>query len=80
MPKKPAPDGLFNCLDELRISPEDCIYVGDSDVDILFAHNAKVQAVGAAWGFRGIDELDEAGADYVINYPTDLLAILDILN
>ncbi len=80
LPKKPAPDGLLNCLEELRIQPEDCIYVGDSDVDVLFAHNAKVQAVGAAWGFRGIDELDEAGADYVINYPTDLLTILDILN
>ena len=51
-----------------------------SDVDILFAHNAGIQAVGAAWGFRGIDELDEAGADYVINYPTDLLTIIDILN
>ena len=80
LPKKPAPDGLLNCLEELRVQPENCIYCGDSDVDILFAHHANVQAVGAAWGFRGIDELDEAGADYVINYPTDLLTILDILN
>ena len=80
LPKKPEPDGLLQCLNELRIQAEDCIYCGDSDVDILFAHNAGIQAVGAAWGFRGIDELDEAGADYVINYPTDLLTILDILN
>lgn len=80
LPKKPAPDGLLSCLKELHIQPKDCIYCGDSDVDVLFAHNAKVQAVGAAWGFRGIDELEAAGADYIINYPTDLLTILDVLN
>jgi len=79
-PKKPAPDGLLRCLDELRLDPEECVYCGDSDVDVYFAHNAGIQVIGAAWGFRGIDELDAAGADYVINYPSDLSMILDILN
>lgn len=79
-PKKPDPAALLKCLEELHLKPEECLYCGDSDVDVQFAHSAGVAVAGAAWGFRGIDELEEAGADYIINYPTDLLAILDILN
>ena len=80
VPKKPAPDALVHCMEALHMKPENCFYCGDSDVDVLFAHNAEIPIAGAAWGFRGIDELEHAGADYIINHPTDLLAILDILN
>ena len=62
------------------MKPEDCIYCGDSDVDVAFAHNAGIPAAGAVWGFRGMDELEAAGADYIINYPNELLTLLDILN
>ena len=80
LPKKPDPFLLKQCMEELHMKPEDCIYCGDSDVDVAFAHNAGIPAAGAAWGFRGMDELEAAGADYIINYPNELLTLLDILN
>ncbi|MGI5895715.1 MAG: HAD family hydrolase [Oscillospiraceae bacterium] len=80
LPKKPDPSLLKQCMEELHMKPEDCIYCGDSDVDVAFAHNAGIPVAGAAWGFRGMDELEAAGADYIINYPNELLALLDILN
>lgn len=80
LPKKPDPATLNACLNQLHLEPEECIYCGDSDVDVQFAHAASVRVAGAAWGFRGFDELEAAGADYIIHYPTDLLALLDILN
>ena len=80
LPKKPAPDTLLACLEELRMDPEECIYCGDSDVDVLYAHSAGIQVIGASWGFRGSDELSRAGADYIIDHPSELPKLLDILN
>ena len=38
--------------------------------------NAGVKSIGVAWGFRGEKELKEAGADYIIKAPIELLEIL----
>lgn len=46
--------------------------IGDSDVDILTARNAGIDAVGCIWGFRGEEELREAGAKILAASPADL--------
>lgn len=73
MPVKPDPAPALKIADELGVSPSDCIFTGDTNVDILTAKNAGMTSIGVLWGFRDYDELKEAGADYIINTPAEYL-------
>ena len=50
--------------------------VGDTAVDILTGKACKMRAVGVLWGFRDGSELNEAGADDIIQKPIELLDLL----
>lgn len=75
-PIKPAPDGVHDLLKLLDAGKEDALYVGDSDVDMQTAVNAKVRAVGVSWGFRTPEVLRENGAACVIDKPEELLKMV----
>ncbi len=70
--KKPAPDSLYEMMDALGFARQNTVYIGDSDVDVLFAKAAGVDCVGAAWGFRGREELEKTGALYTAADPADM--------
>ena len=70
-PRKPAPDMVHKAMK--AIGAESCIYVGDSEVDVLTARNAGVPCLSVLWGFRDRDTLLEAGADHFCKTPADLL-------
>lgn len=74
--RKPCPDSVFEALKELNASTETAIYVGDSDTDALTAKNAGLPCIGVVWGFRDKDVLENAGAEYIINEPSELLNIV----
>lgn len=76
LPRKPAPDLLARVMRECGATPGRTIYVGDSNVDVQFAHAAGVRCAGAAWGFRGAQELRAAGADWVVSHPDELDALI----
>lgn len=76
--KKPAPDSVFAVLSLLSSKPENTVYVGDSDIDIKTAANAKTRFVGVSWGFRGSLYLKKYGADTVIETPEELLELLGL--
>lgn len=71
--KKPAPDTVFKALEELKASKEDAVYIGDSEVDIKTAANAGLPCLAVAWGFRTKEEQIQAGGEYFIDKPSDLL-------
>ncbi|MDP4152378.1 MAG: HAD-IIIA family hydrolase [Bacillota bacterium] len=73
---KPDPSSLLHIMKTLSVSPQETLYVGDSNIDIFTAHNAGVKAVGAEWGFRGRSELIEAGADFLAEKPVDILKVI----
>lgn len=75
--KKPAPDTALKALAELDVTPEHAVYVGDSDVDVTTAKNAGLPCIGVTWGFRDRAVLQKAGADYIIDKPEELLAIIE---
>lgn len=75
-PIKPDPSTVFEVIDGFKLDKEECLYVGDSEVDINTAKNAGVKSVGVIWGFRGRGELESAGADYLVNKPEEILRIL----
>ena len=71
--KKPAPDTVFAALKALNASPENAVYVGDSDVDIETARNAGLPCISVLWGFRDREFLLQHGACIFITAPDALL-------
>ena len=69
-PRKPAPDMVWQAM--AAIGVESCIYVGDSEVDILTARNARVPCLSVTWGFRDKDALTAAGGKHFCNDPRQL--------
>ena len=78
--KKPAPDITLDIINELGFCADECVFAGDTNVDIFTAKNANMTSVGVLWGFRDFDELNEAGADYIIEHPSQIIEIIDKLN
>lgn len=76
VPAKPNPARAFLIADELGVDASEIAFVGDSDVDMLTACNAKTIPVGVAWGYRPADVLRENGAVYT---PTDSDELYDVL-
>jgi len=77
LPSKPDTAGALLICKELKIRPEDIIYLGDTKVDMITAKNAGMFPVGVLWGFRTKEELLENGAKNIINNPLELLSIID---
>ncbi len=69
-PRKPAPDMVHRAMQAL--GADGCIYIGDSEVDVLTAQNAGVKALSVAWGFRDEGALLSAGATNLCHSPKDL--------
>ena len=70
---KPAAPITLHVLEQLGADPAHTLYVGDSDVDVATGHNAGLVVAGVTWGFRGRAELEAAGADLIVDTPTELL-------
>ena len=74
--RKPDPESLLKLIDLCKVDKDEVLYVGDSNVDVIFAHNAGVKVCGVSWGFRGERELKEAGADHIVNSAEELYALI----
>ncbi len=74
-PRKPAADMVYKAMEAIGVVR--CIYVGDSEVDILTAKNAGVPCVSVLWGFR--DREDMPGADYYCEAVAELPQIIENL-
>jgi phosphoglycolate phosphatase len=74
--KKPAPDILNTCMQALGVTPEDTVYVGDSEVDILSAHNAHTDCIAVTWGFRDEDYLIAQGATCLAHTTDELTRLI----
>lgn len=76
--RKPSTYHPLMIAKALDTPAEKIYFVGDSDVDMMTAKNANMIAVGVSWGFRGREELESAGADIVIDHPSELKEVLKI--
>lgn len=76
VPKKPDPTIVHMIMDRLGVNKSEAVYVGDSDVDVYTGHNSGLSVCGCLWGFRGKAELSSAGADFLLEKPSDLLDII----
>lgn len=78
-PCKPDGASLHAIMSLHDVHPTECVYVGDSDVDVYTAQNGGVAMAGVSWGFRGRKELLEAGAPFVADNAAELLEYLLML-
>ncbi|MBE6980570.1 MAG: HAD family hydrolase [Ruminococcaceae bacterium] len=69
-PRKPAPDMVLKSMEDIGVAC--CIYVGDSEVDVLTAENAGVPCLSVLWGFRDRTEIEEAGGKHFCEDPAQL--------
>jgi len=76
-PRKPDPAGALETARRLAVAPEECLYVGDSGVDMQTARAARMFAAGVLWGFRGGEELRREGAQALVREPLKLISLLD---
>ncbi len=76
-PVKPNPFSLNLALNDMQLKASECIFIGDSNVDVETAKNGYMKCIGVAWGFRGRKELAAAGADYVVDTASEIAEIID---
>lgn len=74
-PLKPAPDMLYMAMQAIGV--ERCIFVGDSEVDVLTANHAGMPCVSVLWGFRSEEALRGYGARYFCDDPMKLPGIIE---
>ncbi len=73
---KPDPGSIHALLSELEVDKSDCLYVGDSNVDVITARNAKLDFCGVLWGFRTAEELIGEGAKKLANSVDELKKVI----
>lgn len=74
VPKKPSSIPLLSLIEEMGLSPQEVIYVGDSEVDIETAKNANVEIIAVNWGFRDDGDLKALAPDKIVSHPDEIVA------
>lgn len=71
IPVKPNPSAALEIADKLQILPNECVFIGDTCIDVQTGKNAGMQTIGVLWGFRDADELKNA--DIIAKHPSDII-------
>lgn len=74
MPLKPDPTAALKIIKDHMpgVEPADCIFVGDTDIDMKTGKAAGMTPVGVPWGFRSVEELQENGAETVVTTSREI--------
>jgi len=73
---KPKPEPVLKTLMTMHFDASETLVVGDMSVDIKMETNAGAKTCGVTWGNGTEEELEEAGADFIINKIVELIQIL----
>ena len=74
--RKPAPDMVNVVLKDFGISPEEAVYIGDTEIDVETANNTGMPCVCVSWGFRPVEFLKSLHPMAIIDKPMELLNLL----
>lgn len=74
-PQKPDPTRALMLAEMLDVKPCECLYFGDTSTDMKTGKNAGFYTVGVTWGFRSREELEENGADKIIDTPDEAYSL-----
>ena len=74
IPRKPDPKPINSIIDEFGLSKSEVVYIGDLEVDLLTANNAKINHIIVTWGFRDRAFLERNGAKNLVESMEELKA------
>ncbi|MBQ5431751.1 MAG: HAD family hydrolase [Lachnospiraceae bacterium] len=74
--RKPAPDMVDTCIRALDVDPKDCVYIGDSEVDIATAQSSHIPCISVDWGFRSHHYLENVKADVIASTAEDVAKLI----
>jgi len=74
---KPNPEGLNKIIAEFGITKDECLYVGDSPIDILTGKAAGIKTIAVTTGIATIQQLKESKPDNIIPNLEKLLVYVD---
>jgi 2-phosphoglycolate phosphatase len=74
--RKPNPEIINVLLEKINTKPEEALYVGDSELDILCGKNAGTHTCAVTYGIASIESIIEADPDFII---TDLKKLILLL-
>jgi phosphoglycolate phosphatase len=80
IPNKPDPGAALEISRKFGVLPSQCIFIGDSNVDMNTGKNAGMLTIGVNWGFRHKKELIDSGADHVVDYPDEIADLVKKIN
>jgi phosphoglycolate phosphatase len=77
VPRKPDPAAAFEIAAHMDIPPENILFVGDSDNDILTAQAAGMQPLGVSWGYGRLVNSPVEGMGMLAEQPSEILSVLN---
>ena len=72
---KPHPAPVRWAATQMHVSPQACLMVGDTAIDIRAGLAAGAQTVGVLCGFGERHELERAGADLILDSTAELVEV-----
>lgn len=69
-------DLILRAAKNMGVEPERVLMVGDRHFDINGARKAGTASAAALYGYGSREELEEAGADFFIDAPSDVLSLV----
>jgi len=76
LPRKPDPTGALEISRALGVSPERCVFVGDSGIDMMTAVRAGMVPAGVLWGYQERETLAAGGARLFLGHPLEIAEYL----
>ncbi len=74
---KPHPEALLKCLEELKLSNKEVIYIGDMVSDTETSRNANIKIISVTWGWSSKEELKKAKPDWIVDNPKELHKVIE---
>lgn len=76
-PTKPDPILVENTLKMHGLTPQEVLYVGDSDIDMMTANNGHLDGCFVEWGYVRLAEVRKFNPKYIVQDALDILAIVN---
>lgn len=73
---KPHPDSLIRAINNLGVSPDNAVMIGDARNDIICAKRAGVKSIAVTWGDVPKKVLEQETPDYLVNTVDELLTVI----
>lgn len=74
--RKPDPAPVMAAIKALGVEKKDCIYVGDTEVDMRTAANSGIDFCAVAWGYRSPEQLEALGIKTIARDPGELISLI----